>query len=600
MTQEHSKERTVLVLHGESPACVAQRQQGLVDEDDAWRSFLENPLTAASKAMMSINGDEDSAAALSFLYDYYKVPKDKISKNAKAEADGASHLTEMVSFQKPTPTMASLRTVPLSGLPLPSPPGWDKGSAFHPFDSPHGIPSAYLLSQEGASQSLPVGDPAAQGSRSESAAFSPSYSPLGLRAQAQTPDSTYTEGLGATAGEGQSVYHSEDLHSHVSSVSPGGYSHLSKLDSPRFEYTLEAPRSTYHKTSSGVMSYINKGHFYPISLRCRGNGKSGLPPNTIVRSVVMVVFHDKNVEDQLRSWKFWHSRQPSAKQHCLDIADYKESVNTVANIEEISFNAISFTWNTKDEPRIYVSVNCLSTDFSPQKGVKGLPLNLQIDTYSCSNHGDQLPLHRAYCQIKVFCDKGAERKIRDEERKVLRRKGRGQDSASTKTGSKGGVQLNPVDITVFKPMSDMVTLPVLFIPEAHFATNQRHGTTLEEGDESVAATRSPYSAEEFGFTPSKRARRDEPERVLLYVRQETDEVFDAVLLQTPTLLGLLQAISDKFNLPVEKLSKVYKKCKKGIVVNMDDNIVQHYSNEDTFQMDLKEDRGTFSLTLTEI
>lgn len=44
-------------------------------EDEAWRSYLENPLTAATKAMMSINGDEDSAAALGLLYDYYKVWK---------------------------------------------------------------------------------------------------------------------------------------------------------------------------------------------------------------------------------------------------------------------------------------------------------------------------------------------------------------------------------------------------------------------------------------------------------------------------------------------------------------------------------------------
>lgn len=42
-------------------------------EDEAWKSYLENPLTAATKAMMSINGDDDSAAALGLLYDYYKV-----------------------------------------------------------------------------------------------------------------------------------------------------------------------------------------------------------------------------------------------------------------------------------------------------------------------------------------------------------------------------------------------------------------------------------------------------------------------------------------------------------------------------------------------
>ena len=49
-----------------------------------------------------------------------------------------------------------------------------------------------------------------------------------------------------------------------------------------------------------------------------------------------------------------------------------------------------------------------------------MPLLLQIDTYSDTQR--QSPIHRAACQIKVFCDKGAERKIRDEERKALRKK----------------------------------------------------------------------------------------------------------------------------------------------------------------------------------
>jgi len=48
-------------------------RRAYTSEDEAWKSYLENPLTAATKAMMSINGDEDSAAALGLLYDYYKV-----------------------------------------------------------------------------------------------------------------------------------------------------------------------------------------------------------------------------------------------------------------------------------------------------------------------------------------------------------------------------------------------------------------------------------------------------------------------------------------------------------------------------------------------
>lgn len=94
-------------------------------------------------------------------------------------------------------------------------------------------------------------------------------------------------------------------------------------------------------------------------------------------------------------------------------------------LKEVNFACGSFVLSSSSffSPQIFISVNCLSTDFSSQKGVKGLPLNLQIDTYSYNNRSNK-PIHRAYCQIKVFCDKGAERKIRDEERKQSRRKGK--------------------------------------------------------------------------------------------------------------------------------------------------------------------------------
>ena len=37
-----------------------------------------------------------------------------------------------------------------------------------------------------------------------------------------------------------------------------------------------------------------------------------------------------------------------------------------------------------------------------------------------------------------------------------------------------------------------------------------------------------------------------------------------------------------------------------ILVNMDDNIIKHYSNEDTFQISMEEMGGIYKLTLTEI
>lgn len=73
--------------------------------------------------------------------------------------------------------------------------------------------------------------------------------------------------------------------------------------------------------------------------------------------------------------------------------------------------------------------------------------------------------------------------------------------------------------------------------------------------------------------------------MLLYVRKETDEVFDALMLKSPTLRGLMDAvsaervrrgeelrkpgviclfqISEKYGVPTERIAKVYKKSKKG-------------------------------------
>ncbi|KAF6737761.1 Grainyhead-like-like protein 2 [Oryzias melastigma] len=369
-----------------------------------------------------------------------------------------------------------------------------------------------------------------------------------------------------------------------------------------FQYTLDATRSLRQKQGEGPMTYLNKGQFYAVTLNELSANKRLRHPISKVRSVIMVVFsQDKNRDEQLKYWKYWHSRQHTAKQRVLDIADYKESFNTISNIEEIAYNAISFTWDVNEEAKIFITVNCLSTDFSSQKGVKGLPLMIQIDTYSYNNRSNK-PLHRAYSQIKVFCDKGAERKIRDEERKSFRKKSKGKDSNV-------GVITVPkkTDATFFKTMTDLEAQPVLFIPDVHFGTLQRAGQVFtfnteeidREGGVLVKRMFRP-SDEDLCPSPHKQIKEETHKRVLLYVRKETEEVFDALMLKSPTLRGLMDAISEKYGVPTERIAKVYKKSKKGILVNMDDNIIEHYSNEDTFILNIESCADSFKIMLTEI
>ena len=129
---------------------------------------------------------------------------------------------------------------------------------------------------------------------------------------------------------------------------------------------MEAPKSLKQKEGEPTMSYINKGQYYCITLRA-GDFQPG---TSRVRSIVSVVFGDEKPEqEQLKHWKYWHSRQHTTKQRVIDIADYKESA-MVANIHEFSHNAISFRWDTDQKAKIFIAVNCLSTDFSAQKGIK--------------------------------------------------------------------------------------------------------------------------------------------------------------------------------------------------------------------------------------
>ena len=82
--------------------------------------------------------------------------------------------------------------------------------------------------------------------------------------------------------------------------------------------------------------------------------------------------------------------------------DTKNSLGLVGHIEELSHNALAVYWNPFESPaKVTLAVQCLSTDFSTQKGVKGLPLHIQVDTYDEAIATGYPVFHRGYCQIKV-------------------------------------------------------------------------------------------------------------------------------------------------------------------------------------------------------
>ncbi|XP_028984330.1 grainyhead-like protein 2 homolog [Betta splendens] len=584
--------RLVLVVPSDVP--VSSRQVFDSDDETWTRRYLENPLTAATKAMMSINGDEDSSAVLGLLYDYYKAPKEKrlalsCTKPTDLSAVGSNNYGHLEIQDH---HLQALRSTPVN-LSLNNTAAQHRGSGC--VEDAHDGGNEDALALVKTEDQVPMTVSCSGGYVEPRDRVQGAYEqrPGDLRHAGYMKSERRSTVERAYEDSVEEMYHRRP--------STGTDSFHCSLPVASFQYSLEASMSMRPRQGEGPMAYLNRGQFYPLTLSATGLRSSLCQQRVKVQTAIMVVFgKDKCRDEQLKNWKYWHSHQHTAKQRVLDIADYKESFSTVGNVEEIAYNAVSFTWDVTEEAKVFISVNCLSTDFSSQKGVKGTPLIIQIDTYaynSCSSR----PIHRAFAQIKVFCDKGAERKLRDEEKKQLRKKLKGKSGISSSSPIRRG------DSTLFKTVADLETQPVLFIPGVHFGNLQRAGqvfalnTEEVDRDGGVVMKRMPCVGEDDVCpSPPKKPKVEQERKVLLYVRKESDEVFDALMLHSPTLKALMQAISEKYAVPVDKMAKVYQKSKKGVLVNMDDNIIQHYSNEDTFILAIESSAETLRVTLSEI
>uniref|UniRef100_A0A8C5K2N7 Grh/CP2 DB domain-containing protein n=1 Tax=Jaculus jaculus TaxID=51337 RepID=A0A8C5K2N7_JACJA len=458
------------------------------NEDEAWKTYLENPLAVATKAMMRVNGDDESVAALSFLYDYYMGPKEKwiLSSSTDGWNDQGKKYYNSMDYE------ADL-------APLESPPHLMKFLA-------ENLKKNNLLSLEGA---MPAPDPAAALPAGPSRLEPGSVDSYLLSTsdvqdngslnslfenihgvpptQHWQPDSTFKD------DPQESLLFPDILKTSPEPPCPKDYPTL-KSD---FEYTLGSPKAIHTQAGDSPTAYLNKGQFYPATL-CTPAGSKGLTlSSSKVKSVVVVVFDNEKV-----------------LQRAINVADCKENFNTVPHTEEVAYNTLSFMWNINEEAN------------------------------------------------------GAERKMRDDEWKQFWRKVKCPDfsSSSIKGCLLLGFQGN--ETTYLRPEADLGTPPVLFISNLHFSGLQHPGGVVPSAGHGgsdrlpLKCTCLPFT-DEFEPLPSKQAKQDDLQRVLLYVRRESEEVSDAFMLKTPDLKGLRNAVSEKYGFPEENIYKVYKKCKRG-------------------------------------
>ncbi|KAF9542917.1 grainyhead-like [Mortierella hygrophila] len=177
----------------------------------------------------------------------------------------------------------------------------------------------------------------------------------------------------------------------------------------RFKITLEAQTAAMQRQDETPVTYLNKGQFYTVVLEDTEEYDGD------ITSVIKVTFHDASHRRlAARYWSFWLSQQSNPKvARALDIE--KASSSGMMEVQSKTFDRISFKWNGKAGAKLMVRFNCLSTDFSRIKGVKGIPLRVHMDTTTeDDSNGGEHSMERSFAKIKLFRDKGAERKNKDD------------------------------------------------------------------------------------------------------------------------------------------------------------------------------------------
>ncbi|KAI8093727.1 CP2 transcription factor-domain-containing protein [Halteromyces radiatus] len=177
----------------------------------------------------------------------------------------------------------------------------------------------------------------------------------------------------------------------------------------RFEVIMEAPTAAAQKIDETPLTYLNKGQSYNITLKDTHQFEG------YITSTIMIMFHDENHRKVAPNyWKFWQTQQNNP--HMARAIDVELSrSNGLHQVECHYFDRITFRWYGNKGANLLIKFNCLSTDFSRIKGVKGIPLRLHME----SNINDDY-IEKTYCRIKLFRDKGAERKNKDDAKHIER------------------------------------------------------------------------------------------------------------------------------------------------------------------------------------
>jgi hypothetical protein len=152
--------------------------------------------------------------------------------------------------------------------------------------------------------------------------------------------------------------------------------------------------------------------------------------STQYRTFIRISFDEEQQRsDPAAYWRLWKasrgSNAPQKSDKKLKAVEYMGENNPFTRVEQISLDGFSVTWTgnpTDKVPQCSIPVrfNFLSTDFTLSKGVKGIQVRLCAKTKQLGEINIQEP-EVCFCNVKLFRDHGAERKLSNDAASIRKR-----------------------------------------------------------------------------------------------------------------------------------------------------------------------------------
>lgn len=368
----------------------------------------------------------------------------------------------------------------------------------------------------------------------------------------------------------------------------------------RFSVHMDAPPSVIKQKNDNTITYLNKGQCYVLNL-----SNPSMQCCDKVRSVIYLVFKMTEQSSEGSLWEYWHTCQSNPNQRAFDI-DRKTSHN-IEDIEDFALNASAFVWNPLFGAKAAVRFNCLSTEFSSQKGVKGIPLFILIDTYEIFNSFPLEPCHRHYCIIQIFRDKGAERKnlldSKNIEKKLQKMLNNSDNYCNIEI--KEILFSTPSQLTQLISTTPFGCKPCIYRPtpiyryteSASFVSQFKDRETKRTSSHTLAQTEDSMDTLEVA-APAKKLAQNRP--VTVYVKTIGEKIYNAIVLDVRLTDELKKRVvdvyGDKYGVSVENITGCFRKTKKGLIVNLDKRLIELMNEEDDFNISIEsDDQGNFDI-----